>query len=265
MLTNCQILRSRPEAQASRLGLKVILAGLLALAAALPTTAWAQSTSRGRYFPLDQTTAPGVAGKWSGVQRGFIPVMQPVRVELPASEGLGSGGQGGEGQVTFYTDPQGSQTTLAAPAVVGLQVGSIYRIKISDLPDYPGAELYPTIELLDRLHPPRGREVEFAIPIVLTAEEIAMAIEGRLVTKVIYLEQPDRAAPVRNTNAARNRIADARENLLRIADEAGRPMVIVRVGGRLPDAAASESGFFGFGAPVQVLERPTSAREAASE
>ena len=144
-------------------------------------------------------------------------------------------------------------------------MGSIYRIKISDLPDFPGAELYPTVELIDRLHPPRGREIEFAIPILLTAEEIAMALEGRLVTKVIYLEQPDRAAPVRNTNAARNRVAEPRENLLAIADEAGRPMVIVRVGGRLPDAAASESGFFGFGEPVQILERPTRARVSTRE
>ena len=167
--------------------------------------------------------------------------------------------------MAFYTNPLGENTVAAAPAIAALRVGSVYRLKISDIPDFPGAELYPTIELIDRLHPPRGREVEFAIPIVLTADEIAMALEGRLVTKVIYLEQPDRAAPVRNTNAARNRITDARENLLEIADEAGRPMVIVRVGGRLPDAAALESGFFGLGDPVQVLERPTSAREAASE
>ena len=167
--------------------------------------------------------------------------------------------------MAFYTNPQGENTVAAAPAIVALRVGSVYRIKISDLPDFPGAELYPTIELIDRLHPPRGREVEFAIPIALTAEEIAMALEGRLVTKVIYLEQPDRAAPVRNTNAARNRLADPRENLLAVADEAGRPMVIVRIGGRQPDAAAAESGFFGFGDPVQVLERPASNGEAASE
>jgi len=177
--------------------------------------------------------------------------MQFVKVELPNSTGEGDGGQ-----VSFYTNPQGESTTTASPAVAALRVGSVYRLKISDMPDFPGAELFPTIELIDRLHPPRGREVEFAIPIVLTAEEIAKALEGRLVTKVIYLEQPDRAAPVRNTTAARNRLADPRENLLAIADEAGRPMVIVRVGGRLPDAAASETGFFGFGEPVQVLDRP---------
>ena len=191
--------------------------------------------------------------------------MQFVRVELPDSGEPRPAGAGSSGQVAFYTNAQGETAAAAAPAVAALRLGSVYRMKISDLPDFPGAELYPTIELLDRLHPPRGREVEFAIPVVFTAEEISMALEGRLVTKVIYLEQPDRAAPVRSSNAARNRLADPRENLLAVADEAGRPMAIVRIGGRLPDPGAMESGFFGFGEPVQVLEQPASAGEAASE
>ncbi|HEY2251703.1 MAG TPA: hypothetical protein VGH74_11605 [Planctomycetaceae bacterium] len=260
MLFTPHILRSLPRTKACGVSRKAILAGILALAAFWPGAGWAQSTNKGRYFALDQSAAPGVAGKFAGVQRGFIPVMQFVKVELPNSTGEGSGGQ-----VDFYTNAQGESAAAASPAIAALRVGSVYRLKISDMPDFPGAELYPTIELIDRLHPPRGREVEFAIPITLTAEEIAMALEGRLVTKVIYLEQPDRAAPVRNTNAARNRLADPRENLLAVADEAGRPMVIVRLGGRLPDAAASESGFFGFGEPVQVLERPASAKEEAAK
>jgi|SRR5579863_3543940 len=258
-------LRSWPRTKAFGLRRLTILAGVLALTALSSSDARAQTTNKGRYFPLNHGAAPGVAGKWSGAQRGFIPVMQFVKIELPDSTGQGEGGH-----VSFYTNQQGESTAAAAPAIAALRVGSVYRLKISDMPDFPGAELYPTIELIDRLHPPRGREVEFAIPVVLTAEEIEMALAGRLVTKVVYLEQPDRAAPVRNTNAARNRLADPRENLLAVADEAGRPMVIVRVGGRLPDAAASESGFFGFGEPVQVLERPATAndeaiREAATE
>ena len=254
-LPQISIDRWRTVTRAARFSPTAILAAYLVVGAVWPASAWAQSTSRGRYYPLDQMVQPGVAGRWAGVQPGFIPVMQYVRVELP----------GAGGQVAFYTTPQGEQTALPAPAIAALRVGSLYRLRISDLPDFPEAELYPTVELIDRLHPPRGREVEFAIPIVLTAEEIGMALEGRLVTKVIYLEQPDRAAPIRNSNAARNRLADPRENLLKIADEAGRPMVIVRLGGRVPDATAAESGFFGNGEPVQVLERPTSAREAASE
>src|SRR4029077_13133437 len=134
-----------------------------------------------------------------------------------------------DGEVAFYTGPECRATALAAPAVVGLRGGSTYRLKISNLADFPGVELYPTLELLDRLHPPRGREIDFAIPITLTAEEIESALDGRLVTKVIYLEQPDRAAPVRNATADRVRLVRPKDNALAIADEAGRPMVIVRL------------------------------------
>ncbi len=178
--------------------------------------------------------------------------MQPVRVDIAGQKGL----------VSFYTGFDATATALAAPATAALRVGSIYRLKISDLADFPGVELYPTVELIDRLHPPRGREIEFAVPITLTAEEISSALEGRLVTKVIYLEQPDRAAPVGNATAARTLAVQPRENALAVADEAGRPMVIVRLGGRLPDAGAMETGFYGNGAPVQFFAPPTETREA---
>lgn len=202
----------------------------------------AQGPAQGRYFPLDQTTAPGVAGQWSTAgRRGASCALQLIRVELPSSGG----------QVGFYTQPDGGEALVEAPASAALLVGSVYRLKISDMPELPGVELYPTIELLDRLHPPRGREAEFPIPIALTEQEIRYALQGRLVTKVVYLEQPDRAAPVRNSTTARTRIADPRENVLAAADEAGRPMAIVRLGGRVPDPRLPEPGFFGTGAPIQ--------------
>jgi hypothetical protein len=230
----------------------VLAAALLAFVAGWTTTAAHAQSSRGRYFPLDQTTPTGVAAQWSTIRPGYAPVMQPVRIEMA--------GQGG--QVGVYTGPDDQPSLLSAPAVVGLRVGSTYRLKINDMADFPGVELYPTVEMLDCLHPPRGREVEFAIPIILTAEEISSALDGRMVTKVIYLEQPDRAAPVRNLTAARNRLAQPRDNALALADEAGRPMVILRLGGRLPDAGAPGPGFFGNCAPVLFIEQPGVVREA---
>lgn len=235
---------------------RVVAAGLVAAATLIgPATATAQSPTRARYFPLDQTTAPGVAGQWSTAgRRGQPCALQLIRVELP--------GEGG--RVGFYTQPEGGEVQLEAPAAAAMQVGSVYRLKISDMPERPGVELYPTVELLDRLHPPRGREAEFPVPISFTEQEIRYAIQGRLVTKVIYLEQPDRAAAVRNTAAARTRIADPRENVLAAADEAGRPMAIVRLGGRVPDPNVPEPGFFGTGAPIQFLAAtPARVKEAS--
>jgi hypothetical protein len=225
---------------------------VLILAAGWSGAAVAQSTNQGRYFPLDRTAPPGLAGRWAGYQPGFVPAMQPVRVEIA--------GQGGN--VSFYQGPDAREVSCAAPAFVALRVGLVYRLRISDLADYPGVELYPTVELIDRLHPPRGRELEFPVPIILTAEEIDSALDGRMVTKVVYLEQPDRAAPVRSPTAARTRPVQPRENVLEMADEAGRPMAIIRLGGRIPDDGALEMGFFGSGAPIQVFDQPVPLREA---
>jgi hypothetical protein len=196
-----------------------LTAGLLAVASCLsPVSVLGQGPSGGRYFPLDQTTPPGVAGQWSTASRRTRhTAMQPIRVELP----------GEAGQVAFYTGQNGAASTFAAPADASIRIGSVYRLKLSEMPDFPGVELYPTVELLDGLHPPKGREAEFPVPITFTEHEIRLATQGRMITKVIYLEQPDRAAPVRNSTAARTLLAGPRENILALADAAGRPMAIV--------------------------------------
>lgn len=236
--------RQRPAANRGWLKTRIAAAAAAGALGLFPAIASAQGPTSNRYFPLNQNTAPGVASQWStAARRNLACGPQWIRVELP-----GSGGQ-----VAFYTQPDGTATTLAAPAVAAVHVGSVYRFKISDMADRPGVELYPTVELLDRLHPPRGRETEFPVPIAFTEQEIEYAIEGRLVTKVIYLEQPNRAAPVRNTTAERTHFAEPRENILVRADIAGRPMAIVRLGARVPDRHAPEPGFFGTGAPIQFL------------
>jgi hypothetical protein len=230
----------------------LLAAGILAVInSGFTQTTYAQTKARGRYFPLDQTVPPGMAGKWAGARPGFTPAMQAVRVET-------SGGC----QVSYFTDPSGTAIETDSQAVVALQVGFVYRLKISEMPDHVGVELYPTVELIDRLHPPEGREVEFPIPIALTDDEIALAVSGRMVTKVVYLEQPDRADPIRRTDAARSEIANPRENLLALADERGRPMAIVRIGGREPDSGAINTGFYGVGAPVQLMKEAASRPKA---
>jgi hypothetical protein len=195
--------------------------------------------------PLNQRTPPGVAGHWSGFLGKAVPgYFQPVRIQLPSA-----------GRVTLFgAGPQ--PLTLPAPAQAGFAVGPVYRLKVSHLPEFPGVELYPSIELLDRLHPPPGREQEFPIPIELTIEEIEEALEGRLVTKVVYLEQPQLADPRPVESPMRVGTVPPHENLLAVADALGRPMVIVRLGGRIPDLRRPDPTFFGTGAPIVVPGSP---------
>lgn len=205
-----------------------------------------QAPFSGKYFPLDHTAPPGQAGLWSlqatrdaELKRGYF---QPVRVELPTA-----------GRVTFYAG-SGEQTLSApAPASAALLVGHLYRFKLSELEGYPGLVLYPTVELLDRLHPPAGKASLYPIPLTLTDEEILAVGEGRLVTKIVYIEQPHTAYVGATPDAVRNLRASARENMLAIADQHGRPVAILRVGGRVAAPHGEDRSFYGSGAPVKPV------------
>jgi hypothetical protein len=161
-------------------GQTMIVRGVVILLGFLTTSsAVAQSP---QHFPLDHRVPPGVLSHFHSIAEPCLyDSPQPVRVTLP-----------GEGRVAFLGVEEEAQP---APAQATLLVGHVYRIRISDLPGMPGVELYPTIELVHRLHPPAELADEFPVPIDITADEIASVLEDRMVTKVIYLERPDLAAP----------------------------------------------------------------------
>jgi hypothetical protein len=212
-----------------------------------PVVAKAQAPAN-VYYPLQAPLPPGMAGNWAvKLGKGAPGCFQRVRVDLP-----------GSGQVTYFDQAPERQIALAAPAQVGLLIGPVYRFKISDMPDFPGVELYPSVELLDRLHPPAGRAAEFPVPINFTVEEIELALEGRMVTKVVYLEQPARALALTAgaANSLPPQLLPPKENPLLAADIRGRPMLIVRLGGRTPDPEHEHPGFYGALAPVEVPPVP---------
>lgn len=215
-------------------------AGLLVILTLTVQAAIAQDAGSGRYFPLDHRV-PGMASRWAEtINRPCEAYVQPVRIELPT-----------RGLITFYDGAPQNAILTQAPSQAGMIVGQTYRVRISGLPEFPGADLFPTIELIDRLHPPAGREQEFPIPIQLTADEIASALDDQLVTKVVYLEQPQFANPKPVDQPLRVATLPSSVNLLEAADQRGRVMAIVRLGGRVPDLQdPHDRHFFGNSAPV---------------
>ncbi len=186
---------------------------------------------------LDHRVPPGVWGEWiqaAGRVRGFE--FQSVRVELPST-----------GQVTWFV---GSFDDVHSGGQVGLAVGQSYRVRLSEMPEFPGIELYPSIEMLDRLHPPPGYAESFPVPVTFAVEELEAVIEGRMITKVVYLEQPQLAAPFELTADIAVRTVNSRINLIEEADKAGRPLALIRLGGRLPARNETSGPFFGSGAPL---------------
>lgn len=211
----------------------------------------------GTYTPFDQNLPTGVTSQWAMQrQKSRAPYFQPIKVILPTA-----------GSVTVFSRAGVEPVKLPAPAGARVAMGATYRLCLSDMPEFPNEQLFPSIEVLDRLHPPAGKEEQFPIPIEFTAEEIEMAIEGKLVTKVIYLEQPQLALPesLRAENAIRT--IEPSRNLMVEADKRGRPMVLVRLGSRAPDSLSDDRGFYGPGSPVRRSQNvsPSGAERKAAE
>jgi hypothetical protein len=200
----------------------------------------------GRQNPLSQMSPVGMAAEWSrglGIDRP--PYFQPVQLSLP--DGC---------QLAVYHGPQRAPVELSKPGQVSLLVGQTYRYLVTGVADFPGVEFYPSVELIDRLHPPAGQADQFPVTLELTAEEFELAAKGRLITKVVYLEQPDRVPTASLESATRTIDLPPTENAIAHADVLGRPIAIVRLGGRTPDPHRPDPQFFGMGAPVRLGPTP---------
>lgn len=236
------------------LSVAALLGGLLGLSQ--PSLAQQRfSQNEEYYFPLNAQLSPGVAAYWSTLAKPPVPgYMQPLRVQLPSA-----------GTVTFFHGSAEQATQLPAPAQVRVGAGFLYRLRIAELPEFPGIELYPSIEILDHLHPPAGLEDEYPIPVEIRADEIQAALDGRFVTKVIYLEQPELAGDVERESRSRLIEVPPERNALTEADQRGRPLVILRLGARLPLQHGRNESFFGHPAPLEVSDGAESAAETTSD
>lgn len=195
---------------------------------------------------------PGAIGRQrlmrGGPLSGFC---QPVEIRAPQGARISpaTGSSFGEGKVNKL--------------LVGLPVGPVYRFRITEIPGHPGLELFPTVELVDRLYPPAGKTLLFPVPIELTREELVLAAEGRFITRIIYLEDP-RLAPAIAREKEEQPWFEARPGAdpLVTADHLGRPMAILRLGGRVPGNNRPNAAFL-YGAPQAVIYDPPEPRNVA--
>ncbi|MFM7150579.1 MAG: hypothetical protein ACKO23_12110 [Gemmataceae bacterium] len=144
--------------------------------------------------------------------------------------------QGPPGMLTTFYQGRAIPRTYEAPTVVGLRPGYLYRMQLSRLPDRPNFAIFPTLEVRGslKLKSAFGAN-QFPITVNLSEEDIQAAAAGTLVSKVIYLENPDRAEPLATSKCetleypvppGRDAYTDARER--------GRIMLVVHLGGRNP-------------------------------
>ncbi len=142
-----------------------------------------------------------------------------------------------EGVKTTIYPGYDRRLTLPEKQVAGFRPGYVYRFKLSNLPDNPNAEIYPTLEVRGSLHMPKvANPLNFPAPIRIHRLEIESALKGNLVTKVIYLENSEKAESVSTTidNPIESYVP-LDSNLVEEARDRGRIMVILRIGGKSID------------------------------
>jgi hypothetical protein len=204
------------------------------------------------HYQYPQGMPPGAIGSQQlqrgGPLQGFF---QPVEIRAP------------KGTLISLAEDGRFGTPQAVPVRVGLLVGHVYRICFLSIPNHAGTDVFPTIELVNRLYTPRGQELRFPVVVELTQEDLVLAIEGKFVTRVVYLEEPTQALPTRTNLNEQDwfEIAPGRDPLA-VADVLGRPMAIVRLGGRVPDRQEGPDMAFLYGCPP-VIKFP--ARAEATE
>jgi len=186
---------------------------------------------------------PGAIGARQLLRGGPLPgYFQPVEIIAPAGVSVSAAVE------NHFSPPS------PAPLKTALLIGPVYRLRVTRIPLHEGAELFPTIELINRLYPPRGQELRFPVPIELSEQDLKLALEGRFITRIIYLEDPLLAIPGPNGRPQQNWFDVApKDDPLIVADRLGRPMAILRIGGRVPIDPESPDPVFMYNSPPLML------------
>lgn len=127
---------------------------------------------------MEELAAAGCAPDSSGTQQVQVLFTKPESMQI--NWDVSSVGQ-------FDSPP------LVTPGRQSFQQGSIYRLKLTNIPGTgrEGVELYPTLEI----GPPAYRSLAYlahnAIPVQITEEDFDQVLAGNFVTKVIYLPDPE--------------------------------------------------------------------------
>src|SRR5262245_10870259 len=210
-----------------------------------------QSGAPGQPLPVPSQGPPASVAGVGPIAPGTMPVMQaPLPAPRPDLSALMQPGMGepipAPLVATKFIVPKDVRVTAFpgtamsrmydTPSVFGLRPGYIYRFELNNLPYYPGKSLYPEIELRGTLVPRPGMKyMDYPIPVVLSEEDIEKVMKGAVITKVIYLEDPDKALPAEVRPDAPVAMPDGTEQAaIKAAINHGRLMAIVRVGNLKP-------------------------------
>ncbi|RIK79414.1 MAG: hypothetical protein DCC67_10600 [Planctomycetota bacterium] len=141
---------------------------------------------------------------------------------------------------------QFDSTPLVMPGRQNFSQGAIYRLKLTNIPDRPGVELYPTLEVAPVTPRTDAYLAHTPIPVQFTDEDLDQVLSGNFVTKVIYLPDPEfqdlALAGVETLVSTR---LDPGVDPIAEADRRGSILAILRIGNldlQLPNQMAAMEG-----------------------
>jgi uncharacterized repeat protein (TIGR01451 family) len=185
--------------------------------------------------------ADPVGSAVTATRRASLPELAPltyVRFLLP--EGV---------RVTVYP---GTSAAQLYPGTVrlGLRPGYRYRFELSNLPadlivpPETQTVLYPEVTVHGSLVSRGGiRAEDFPVPLKFSREDLRQALNGAVIVKYVYLEDPSRAIATATTPESPLELPDADEPTARQqAMQQGRLLVTIRLGNRIPTAAELRQG-----------------------
>ncbi|MCA9236740.1 MAG: hypothetical protein KDA44_14795 [Planctomycetales bacterium] len=118
---------------------------------------------------------------------GCPPMMGPGSSSQIAFLGVEGGEVAWDVSGSGYFD----STPLVMPGRQNFSQGAIYRLKLANLPERPGVELFPTLEVAPVTPRTDAFLAHAPIPVQFTDEDLDQVISGNFVTKVIYLPDPE--------------------------------------------------------------------------
>ena len=231
-----------------------ILCAILVFFASQNLTALCYGQARDRHLQQFADLPPGQVGQMQLSRGGPLAgYFQPVRVTVPKGA-----------QVSLWSGDH-FEVFEANQADAGMLVSGVYRARVTRIPGQAGFEVYPTVEIINRLFPPQGQEQKYPIPVVITQEDLERAIEGQFVVRVVYLEDPLLALPARQRDGEQRAVdVGPGEDPLVAADKLGRPMAIVRIGARVPTEMLNGQSGQG-AAPLKLYKAPSPTAETTPQ
>jgi hypothetical protein len=163
---------------------------------------------------------PGAIGATPPSQHAPRPShFQSVTVEGPA------------GLLVAVETVSGWSTPVAVPLRMELPVGVPHRLRLTGIPGFEGMELFPSVRVLAKLDAPPADDWRFPVELVIDQQDLAEAMEGALVRRVVYSATDclDADPPVSFDVQPGNDALDVAQTL-------GDPVLEFVVGNRVPSS-----------------------------